>query len=131
MFTETINNSGFGDGMFWFYVLPLGFLLTMYTQTGYDASAHISEETHGARQGGRQGRLARGLLVGRRSAGSCCWRSRSRPTDVARHQRRRRLARWRSSPRALPRRLAEGRRADRHHRPAVLRHGLRDQRARA
>ena len=48
VFTETINNSGFGDNMFWFYVLPLGFLLTMYTQTGYDASAHLSEETKGA-----------------------------------------------------------------------------------
>ena len=34
--------------MYWFYVLPLGFLLTMYTITGYDASAHISEETHDA-----------------------------------------------------------------------------------
>jgi amino acid transporter len=48
VFTETINNSGFGDGMFWWYVLPVGFLLTMYTQTGYDASAHVSEETHDA-----------------------------------------------------------------------------------
>jgi amino acid transporter len=34
--------------MYWFYVLPLGFLLTMYTITGYDASAHVSEETHDA-----------------------------------------------------------------------------------
>ena len=41
--------------MFWFYVLPLGFLLTMYTQTGYDASAHISEETHGAAKAAAQG----------------------------------------------------------------------------
>ncbi|MCD6727536.1 MAG: amino acid permease [Solirubrobacteraceae bacterium] len=53
VFTERINNSGFSDGslgggFFWFYVLPLGFLLTMYTQTGYDASAHVSEETRGA-----------------------------------------------------------------------------------
>ena len=48
VFTERINNSGFSMSMFWFYVLPLGFLLTMYTQTGYDASAHISEETKGA-----------------------------------------------------------------------------------
>ncbi|HET8953875.1 MAG TPA: amino acid permease [Solirubrobacteraceae bacterium] len=55
VFTETINNSGFGGGMFWFYVLPLGFLLTMYTQTGYDASAHISEETKGAAKGAAQG----------------------------------------------------------------------------
>jgi amino acid transporter len=55
VFTETINNSGFGDGMFWFYVLPLGFLLTMYTQTGYDASAHLSEETRGAALGAAKG----------------------------------------------------------------------------
>jgi amino acid transporter len=51
VFTETINNSGFGDtgGIgFWFYVLPMGFLLTQYTITGYDASAHLSEETQGA-----------------------------------------------------------------------------------
>ncbi len=30
---------------FWFYVLPLGFLLTQYTITGFDACAHLSEET--------------------------------------------------------------------------------------
>jgi amino acid transporter len=48
VFGHTINNSGFGGGMLWFYVLPLGFLLTQYTITGFDASAHISEETHGA-----------------------------------------------------------------------------------
>ncbi|HEX8121512.1 MAG TPA: amino acid permease [Solirubrobacteraceae bacterium] len=48
VFTERLNESGFGMGMYWYYVLPLGFLLTMYTQTGYDASAHISEETVGA-----------------------------------------------------------------------------------
>jgi amino acid transporter len=55
VFTERINNSGFGNGMFWYYVLPLGFLLTMYTQTGYDASAHISEETHGAAEAAAKG----------------------------------------------------------------------------
>jgi amino acid transporter len=53
VFTDTLNNSGFSDGsnsnlFFWFYVLPVGFLLTMYTVTGYDASAHVSEETHDA-----------------------------------------------------------------------------------
>jgi amino acid transporter len=51
VFGHAINNSGFGDehGLrFWFYVLPLGFLLTQYTITGYDASAHLSEETQGA-----------------------------------------------------------------------------------
>jgi amino acid transporter len=55
VFGERINNSGFSDGMYWFYVLPLGFLLTMYTQTGYDASAHISEETRGAALGAAKG----------------------------------------------------------------------------
>ncbi len=59
VFTQTYNNSGFSGGtaggFFWFYVLPLGFLLTMYTQTGYDASAHISEETKGAAMGAAKG----------------------------------------------------------------------------
>ena len=48
VFGHRANISGFGGHMYWFYVLPLGFLLTMYTITGYDASAHVSEETHGA-----------------------------------------------------------------------------------
>jgi amino acid transporter len=55
VFGETINNSGFSQGMFWFYVLPLGFLLTQYTITGFDASAHISEETHGAEDAAPKG----------------------------------------------------------------------------
>jgi amino acid transporter len=55
VFTKHINNSGFGHGMLWFYVLPLGFLLTMYTITGYDASAHLSEETHGAEDAAPKG----------------------------------------------------------------------------
>ncbi len=48
VFTQTQNNSGFSHSMFWWYVLPLGFLLTQYTITGFDASAHVSEETHDA-----------------------------------------------------------------------------------
>jgi amino acid transporter len=53
VFTERFNNSGFFSGEnggpgYWFYVLPLGFLLTQYTITGYDACAHLSEETRGA-----------------------------------------------------------------------------------
>ena len=59
-------------------MLPLGFLLTMYTITGYDASAHVSEETHGAERVGAEGHLAVGASTRRSSAGSCCWRSRSR-----------------------------------------------------
>jgi amino acid transporter len=53
VFGEKINNSGLHDGSttnlgFWLLVLPIGFLLTMYTQTGYDASAHTAEETRNA-----------------------------------------------------------------------------------
>ena len=53
VFTSTINNSGFVNGKtsgfgFIFIVLPVGALLTQYTITGYDASAHLSEETKGA-----------------------------------------------------------------------------------
>ena len=48
VFGHRIADDGFSKGMYWFYILPLGFLLTMYTITGYDASAHVSEETHGA-----------------------------------------------------------------------------------
>ena len=55
VFTQRINNSGFSDGSFWFYVLPLGFLLTQYTITGYDACAHISEETVGAARSAARG----------------------------------------------------------------------------
>jgi amino acid transporter len=55
VFGHRANNSGFAGGMYWFYVLPLGFLLTMYTFTGYDASAHLSEETHDAQRAAPRG----------------------------------------------------------------------------
>ncbi|MGE3284785.1 MAG: amino acid permease [Pseudonocardia sp.] len=44
VFGETVNNSGFSDGAFW-YVFGLGLLMAQYTITGFDASAHMSEET--------------------------------------------------------------------------------------
>jgi amino acid transporter len=58
--SERINNSGYDDGstsgtMFWFLVLPLGFLLTQYTITGFDASAHLSEETASASNAAAKG----------------------------------------------------------------------------
>jgi amino acid transporter len=55
VFGHRINNSGFSDSMYWFYVLPLGFLLTQYTITGFDSCAHISEETHGAEENAAKG----------------------------------------------------------------------------
>jgi amino acid transporter len=58
--SERINNSGYDGGansgtMFWFLVLPLGFLLTQYTITGFDASAHLSEETEAASDSAAKG----------------------------------------------------------------------------
>jgi amino acid transporter len=55
VFGHRANLSGFSHHMYWFYVLPLGFLLTMYTITGYDASAHVSEETHNAEEAAPKG----------------------------------------------------------------------------
>jgi len=60
VFGERINNSGLHEGStsslgFWLLVLPIGFLLTMYTQTGYDASAHTAEETRNAAVTAAQG----------------------------------------------------------------------------
>jgi amino acid transporter len=60
VFGERINNNGAFHGStsnlgFWLLVLPVGFLLAMYTQTGYDASAHTAEETRGAAKAAAQG----------------------------------------------------------------------------
>ena len=60
VFTERFNNSGFDDGStggfaFWFAIVPFGFLLTQYTITGFDASAHLSEETQSASNAAAKG----------------------------------------------------------------------------
>jgi amino acid transporter len=47
VFTETIDNSGF-TGVGFGYVFALGLIMSAYTITGYDASAHMSEETRQA-----------------------------------------------------------------------------------
>ncbi len=47
VFGETINNSGFPDSAS-FFVFGIGLLMAQYTITGYDASAHMSEETREA-----------------------------------------------------------------------------------
>jgi amino acid transporter len=60
VFTERFNNSGYANGSttslgFWFAIVPFGFLLTQYTITGFDACAHLSEETAGAAMGAAKG----------------------------------------------------------------------------
>jgi len=54
VFTGTVNATGYGHNVtgfqhaaFWF-VFGLGLLMSQYTMTGYDASAHMAEETHQA-----------------------------------------------------------------------------------
>jgi amino acid transporter len=59
VFGQTVNNSGFGGhswlhGIF-IYVFLTGFLMAQYTITGYDASAHMSEETQQASMGAAWG----------------------------------------------------------------------------
>jgi amino acid transporter len=60
VFTGTVNNTGLFKGHtsgagFILYVLPLSGILTQYTITGYDASAHLSEETQAASSGAAKG----------------------------------------------------------------------------
>jgi amino acid transporter len=60
VFTHTVNNTGFFSGhsgglAFFLGVLPLSVILTQYTITGYDASAHLSEETHSAADSAAKG----------------------------------------------------------------------------
>jgi len=59
VFGQTINNTGFGGqswtkGIFVFVFLT-GLLMAQYTITGYDASAHMSEETRQASMGAAWG----------------------------------------------------------------------------
>jgi amino acid transporter len=60
VFTDTVNNTGLFGGKtsglgFFLYILPLSGILTQYTITGYDASAHLSEETQSASMGAAKG----------------------------------------------------------------------------
>ncbi|CUR57674.1 putative amino acid/polyamine transporter [metagenome] len=60
VFTERFNNSGYDGGStsgaaYWLLVAPFGLLLTQYTITGFDASAHLSEETSAASSAAAKG----------------------------------------------------------------------------
>src|SRR5215469_13570636 len=52
VFTHFVSNTGWGSS---FYVVLIGLLLAQYTFTGYDASAHMTEETHKASTAGPRG----------------------------------------------------------------------------
>lgn len=52
VFGHMVNNTGWSSTL---YVVLLGLLLAQYTLTGYDASAHMTEETHDAARSGPRG----------------------------------------------------------------------------
>lgn len=59
VFGEFVNNTGWGSSI---YVALLGLLLAQYTLTGFDASAHMTEETHDASRSGPWG-IVRSIIV--------------------------------------------------------------------
>ena len=52
VFSKIVNNTGWHST---FYVILIGLLLAQYTFTGYDASAHMTEETRDAATAGPRG----------------------------------------------------------------------------
>jgi amino acid permease (GABA permease) len=59
VFTRLVNETGFHNR---FYVFMIGLLLAQYTFTGYDASAHMTEETRNAAVAGPKG-IVRSIWV--------------------------------------------------------------------
>ena len=58
-FTHYVNETGWSSGI---YVFAIGLLLAQYTFTGYDASAHVAEETKGANRAAPRG-IVNSVLV--------------------------------------------------------------------
>jgi amino acid transporter len=59
VFTKFVNLTGFHSS---YYVIFIGLLMAQYTFTGYDASAHMSEETHRPSIAGPKG-IVNSILV--------------------------------------------------------------------
>ncbi|HKS45574.1 MAG TPA: amino acid permease [Amycolatopsis sp.] len=59
VFGQFVNNTGWGVAP---YVFALGLLVAQYTLTGYDASAHMTEETRDAAKAGPRG-IVNSILV--------------------------------------------------------------------
>ena len=118
------STSGWG---FLLFVLPIAAILTQYTITGYDASAHLSEETKSAANGGGQGHLAVDLLLGHRRldpAAVLPVRGPGRPTRVD----GRRRGGDGIFTQAMEFQVGRDHPVHLHGRPVLLHHGLPDQR---
>jgi amino acid transporter len=105
VFTERYNNSGYagggtGSAAFWFAIVPFGFLLTQYTITGFDACAHVSEETKGASTAAARPTTSRTRRSGSSSASACSSRSTRSPASTPPRTSRRRRTRPRGWPRS-------------------------------
>ncbi|WP_051944079.1 amino acid permease [Streptacidiphilus rugosus] len=59
VFTHFVNNTGWSSAL---YVAAIGLLMAQYTFTGYDASAHMTEETRDAARSGPRG-IVMSILV--------------------------------------------------------------------
>src|SRR4029079_9248398 len=55
VFFEVRNETGFGFPAAAVYAVLIGLLMAQYTYTGYDASAHVAEETHDAARAAPRG----------------------------------------------------------------------------
>ncbi|GAA0457716.1 amino acid transporter [Paractinoplanes deccanensis] len=55
VFTEVHNSTGFTFAGASVYAVLIGLLMAQYTYTGYDASAHVAEETHDAARAAPRG----------------------------------------------------------------------------
>ena len=55
VFTETYNATGWSGPFAAAYAVMIGLLMAQYTFTGFDASAHVSEETHNASKAAPRG----------------------------------------------------------------------------
>src|SRR5437764_1759174 len=62
VFFEVRNATGFTFAGAGSYAVLIGLLMAQYTYTGYDASAHIAEETHDAARGAPRG-IVRSVVV--------------------------------------------------------------------
>jgi len=55
VFTKYVNETGFGFAGNALWVIAIGLMMAQYTLTGYDASAHMTEETRDAATAGPKG----------------------------------------------------------------------------